>query len=461
MKKITLVLIAAFFVLGWLFLKPAREVIQNQNDRVDTDVYTDKNTGDISNEKVEYKLPEAARPDAPIENPAEEEKQTLFLDDNLDVTNDIDNENEKDTVIIDPLSVEEINGIIGAAVGWLKQSQELNGHFRYEYSPVSDSYSKEDHIVRQTGSLYVLGEVLKKDKYNKYGLKSVVENSVSYFEENSETGEFNGHKFRCILRAENTCTLGGVSLALVGILDLIEMYPELEIQYENLITDYLNFILAMKKPNEGFRMDYYMIGEQFKRESDFSNGEAFLALVRYYKHKPTKEVKTVVDDSFDYFNAEYGNERNYNFYLWGMAAIKDLYKIEPAKNYYDFVKTYTDWRISGYKNQRETSDNKCAYFEGVISAYSLLEPNITEEEKKYYLEEINFWLTKSKELQVDNNGFINLKFGEKIKVLKPEKAAGGFLTGLEPDKLFQRIDFTQHCLSSYLQKQTDIDKLEI
>ena len=388
----------------------------------------------------------------------EENNNQIINEINNQSAGEIENKNEINNITLEPLTSEEINEIIEVGVNWLKQSQEPNGHFRYEYSPLADSYSKQDLMVRQTGALYVLGEILKKDKENKYELKDTIIKAIDYFEENSKSGEMNDYEFRCVLRNTHMCSLGGTSLTLIGILDLVEVYPELKNEYNGLITDYLNHLLAMKKPKQGFRGFYYLNGSPSETESHFSNGEAFLALVKYYKYNPTDEVKIVIDDSFDYFETKYGEVHDYNFYLWGMGAIKDLSSVEPTDKYHNFVKAYTDWRISAYKNRRATLGNKCAYIEGVISAYSVIEPNLTEEEKEYYLEEINFWLTKSRGLQANSSGFLNLKYGNKtydLKVLKPEKAQGGFLTAL--NNPYQRIDFTQHCISSYLQKLTDID----
>ena len=356
------------------------------------------------------------------------------------------------------LSSKELSEIIGDAVNWLKQAQEENGHFRYEYSVLSDTYSEDDNMVRQTGALYILGEVLIRDKGENYALKENIEKAISFFEENSEFGEMNEYKFRCVLRSSKICSLGGTGLALVGILDLVNVYPELGVKCDKLAADYLNFILAMKKPSEGFRDRYYLEDEQSEEESDFSNGEALLALARYYEYRPAEEVKRVIDESFDYFSEKYGQNPDFNFYLWGMAAVKKMNEIEPRSGYVDFVKNYTDWRIDGYKNRRDSILNYCAYFEGVVSAYSVLEPNIGNREKEYYLEEINYWLSRSCALQVDGSGFVDLVFGgneARMKVLDTEKARGGFLTAL--NNPLQRIDYTQHCLSAYLQKLEDID----
>ena len=94
-----------------------------------------------------------------------------------------------------------------------------------------------------------------------------------------------------------------------------------------------------------------------------------------------------------------------------------------------------------------------------MSAYSVMEENLTKEEKEYYLEEIDFWLDHSANLQVDSTDTLHLKYNESItkkaRVLEKELSVGGFLTDINEPA--QRIDFTQHCLSAFLQKMVDID----
>ncbi|OGZ41599.1 MAG: hypothetical protein A3C80_00135 [Candidatus Ryanbacteria bacterium RIFCSPHIGHO2_02_FULL_45_43] len=374
------------------------------------------------------------------------------------------NENSGKEIVIPPVSEPlnhlKIREIIAKSVQWFKEAQEQSGHFRYEYAPFMNIYGSDDNIVRQSGALYILGEVFIRDHNNRYTLKDTLENAISYFTERTAEGELDGTTFLCITDGgNNRCTLGTSGLALVGILDLIKKHPELESQYRPLIGGYASYILAMKKPNEGFRGYYYFAGDQTASESPFSNGEAFLALVRYYENYPSDEVKTVIDDAFDYFNTQYRQQWDGNFYLWGMMAIKDLYRENLKQQYVDFVKEYTDWRISGHKSKRLSDHNRCAYIEGVISAYSVLEPVINDDEKQYYIEEINFWLSQSSNLQVKEHDTLDIHAGGERTVLKiknPERAVGGFLTGL--GNPLQRIDFTQHCLSSYLQKLVDIDK---
>ncbi len=349
---------------------------------------------------------------------------------------------------------------ITASVNWLKNAQEENGHFKYEYMPFMDRYSADDNIVRQAGAMYILGEVLIRDGNNKFDLKNNIEKAMEYFEKNTYQGNFNNYEFRCVLEIPDQCGTGATSLVLLGLIDLTEKYPDLKNKYQDIMTGYLNFILAMKKETKGFRKGYYLNKEQSDIESDFYNGEALLALSRYYKQTNDSTVKNTIDDAFEYFYDFYKKEWNNNFYLWGMAAIKELYSLDPQEKYFKFVKEYTNWRIADYKSKRDKINNKCAYLEGVVSAYSILEQNITEEEKTFYMEEINFWLNQSKGLQIKKGDKLkiqlNKKTSKKLKLIKPEKAIGGFLT--KTTEPVQRIDYTQHCLSSFLQKYTDIDK---
>lgn len=361
---------------------------------------------------------------------------------------------------ISPLTTDELRKTVSSGLNWMHYAQEESGHFRYEYAPFWDRYIEDDNIVRQTGALYVIGEIAIRDSEKRFDLKSPMEKAAGYFELNSKQGKFDSFNFRCILKLENKCTLGGTSLALIGLLDLVKAYPNTLNTYANLIEDYKNYIVAMKVADGGFRDSFYFDREQSNSESAFSNGEAFLALVRYYQYNSEAEIKKIVEDSFEYFEKIYRKKWDPNFYLWGMAALKDFYEIFPSEKYYSFVSDYTKWRIDGQKNTRGTPHNKCAYIEGVVSAYSVLEKKASEDEKAEYLEEIDFWLSKSRDLQLKKSDIVKISFNQgKIRVVKiknASRAIGGFLTDYsEP---FQRIDFTQHCVSSYLQKLVDVDR---
>lgn len=347
---------------------------------------------------------------------------------------------------------------IAHAIAWFREAQEDSGHFRYEYMPFTDRVVDDDHIVRQAGALYALGEVLVRDTEDIYNLAPLMELSADFFVGESVTGEYEGISFTCLLQGNDKCTLGGTSLALIGMLDLVSAHPELLPRYDATIKGYRNYITAMKMEDAGFINFYYRSHAQTRTESAFSNGEALLALVRYYQFAPSDSLKQFIDVTYkDLAKKPF----DMSYYLWGMAAVKDLYALEPRDEYVDHVRDYTNWRIAPYVEKRGSIRNRCAYIEGVVSAYSVLEKDATLTERERLREEIDFWLAHSAKLQVAEGDTLSVAFGDEpasTLVLKDlSKAVGGFLTGANEPA--QRIDFTQHCLNSFVQKKIDIDRM--
>lgn len=365
------------------------------------------------------------------------------------------------TLAGDSPSVPELQSIIKRGIKWLVNTQEESGHFKYEHVPYEDRYIDDDNIVRQAGALYQLGEIARKDIDKVFDLKETLQRAIGYFESLSKEGEFNEEKFRCIANSElsTQCKLGATSLALVGVLSFVEVYPELEEQHEALITDYVQYIVTMKKDVAGFRNYYYISrSEQREVESSFSNGEALLALVRYYQYNQTDEVKEIIDEIFDYFQSE-DSPFDVPLYLWAMSALKDMNILWPNDKYVTYAKEYTDWRINGAAVHKGTKNNWCAYLEGVVSAYSILEPEYSLIELQKHRDDMDFWLRKNTYFQISENDVVRLVRDEDglrfMRIDNMEQAVGGFLTA--EDTLTQRIDYTQHCLNSYLQKLVDID----
>ncbi len=355
-----------------------------------------------------------------------------------------------------PMAPEEMRGIIREGVEWLKQAQEESGHFRYEYRPLGGTYSDDDLMARQAGAAFVLGKTLRYGN-DPFAVHDTLVRAFEYFQSQSRNGEYNGYEFRCVLRKEGVCSLGATSLVLTSMLDYMETFPERAPRYRFISEKYRNFILAMKKADEGFR-GFYHFGRdrQPVNESHFSNGEAYLALVHYNnRHPDSDEAERALEESFDYFAERYRTDWNWNFYLWGMAAIQQLPEEKRTEEHYRFVRDFTDWRIAGFQNNRGSWYNSCAYIEGVISAYDILKERLTEAEERRYTNEIRYWLNRSAGLQVTEEG-VPLWAGDtinRIVPVDPERAIGGFVTALDTPKL--RIDFTQHCVSSYMQWLTE------
>jgi len=359
-----------------------------------------------------------------------------------------------------PLSENELRTTIHDGVSWLVNSQEENGHFAYEYLPYQDHYRPDDNIVRQAGALFALGEYARKNTALNTDVNEAIENSIAWFETLSPEDTEDGKTFRCIIDGEGSvqCKLGATSLALAGILGYVERYPDKAPEYKDLIESYTAFILAMKKASTGFKNLHYVNSDtESDKESSFSNGEALMTLVKYYQYNPSKSLKDLIDESFTYMKNSV--EFDSALYLWIMAALKDMQTLWPSDAYISYTRDYTDWRLQSVALHKKTDHNYCAYIEGIVSAYSILESSSTKEELTELRDEIDFWLAKTDRLQLEADDVYRVRNIDGALSMEiqpnPEQAHGGFLTGY--DELAQRIDFTQHCVSAYMQTLVDID----
>ena len=355
-----------------------------------------------------------------------------------------------------PLDDNAMREMIHGGVTWLLHAEEKNGHFRYEYVPYEDRYLANDNIVRQAGAFYVLGEVGRRDTKNVYQLEKPLRTSLGYFEKQSVKGKFEKQTFRCVVgEEESSCQIGTTALVLVGLLDFIERYPSYVRTYLPLVHDYVSYLETMKKTNAGFR-NYYAIrsNKQSEEESFFGNGEAFLALARYHLYSQNSTTKKMIIDTFTYVSKQRPFDEN--LYLWVMAALKDLEKKEPNTAYVSYVEDYTKWRLADRARYMSTH-NSCPYMEGIASAYSVLQDGNDMALRMKLRTTLETMLLTSSGLQIKKENLYRYIEGRGIEKLgNPQKAEGGFLTGLTAKELTQRIDFTQHCVSSYVQTLIDI-----
>lgn len=354
------------------------------------------------------------------------------------------------------LTPAQLRNAIKAGADWAVASQEETGHFKYEYIPASDTYRADDNMVRQAGTLFMLSEVYKAQADKDPKIAVAIEKSISYFETVTRKG--NG-TFSCIVKSEhsNVCTLGSTSLALVGILNYVDVLPQKKAVYKEQIEAYKNYLLQAKFKDAGFSASYTPARGFEKKESSFFNGEAMLALVKYYRYRSDDEIQQILFDSFAYLAAAptYDN----NLYLWIMAALKDMQTLWPNPAFAAYARRFTIHRMAGTKTLHLNQHNYCPAVEGMTSAYSILKEQADGSYVSDLKTEINYWLARTEYLQVSGtnpyhlaviNGVPQLLRFPNLKV-----AEGGFLTG--GDEVTERIDFTQHCLSAYLQALTAIE----
>lgn len=360
--------------------------------------------------------------------------------------------------MVKPLSDDEMRAVIDEGIAWLLAAQEQSGHFAYEYEPYEGSYLSGDNIVRQAGALFVLGEVHRRESNPSDALAEGIERAVTFFKAQTINVDEDGEHFACIATSPraSSCKLGATALALAGILGYVKDDARAAKKYESIINDYTAFILASQKPEGGFR-DVYRSEDGFTNtESPYSNGEAILALARAYQHEPNGEVKKAIDRAFSYLAT---TEHTNPLYLWIMAALKDMQVLWPNDAYITYARDFTNWRLAtGQYNRSER--NYCAFAEGITSAYSVLEHAPLPGELVRLRSVIDPWNAYHRTLQIGADEQYRVLVGADgtpsiERIIESEKARGGFLTAHNMPT--QRIDFTQHCVSAYVQTLVDID----
>ncbi len=352
------------------------------------------------------------------------------------------------------LTDDAMRTIIKDGVSWLAAAQEESGHFKYEYLPYEGRYRNDDNIVRQAGAFFELGEIARMEGGEAYDLEAELTRSAEYFEGISIRGEYEGTTFRCVKDPdERACKLGATALASIGLLDLVEAYPEHTDAYDALLEDYRAYMLAMKKDDAGFRYYYTpKLKTQREDESSFSNGEAFFALVRFEMYQADTKTREVIDDTFTYLESAGFDSA---LYLWAMAALKDLNRMDPDPRYVAYADRYTTWRLADNARYRNSVQNRCPYIEGLASAHALLSERTSV--RPMFLEGvIDAMLERTALLQIKPIHRYRYINGAIVALKDQALAKGGFLTGSDAAGLTQRIDFTQHCLSAYAQTLVDI-----
>lgn len=358
-----------------------------------------------------------------------------------------------------PLTEQEARVVIESGVQWIQNTQEEDGRFKYEFAPYDDVYMYGDNIVRQAGTLYALGEVLQHDPEGKYELRDTMKASMDRFVSFTKEDTFLGVEFQCFTETlkSDRCRLGAVSLALVAFISYVDAFPEEADEYADIIDEYAMYIANSKSLKTGFR-ESHKLGKnaQPSAQSPYSDGEALLALVRYYQYKPSSMIRNVIDETFTYLTTL---EPDGALYLWAMAAVKDMHALWPSDAYVDYVQDFTSWRMKKVGLYKNTQRNYCSYVEGVASAYSVLETDGDVYELSVIKEDIDFWNKRNSFLQITEDDMYRYMLeGETLTLAEIDSmdiALGGFLTA--DNELTQRIDFTQHCVNAYLQTLVDIE----
>ena len=163
------------------------------------------------------------------------------------------------------------------------------------------------------------------------------------------------------------------------------------------------------------------------------------------------EVQRVLEVVDPYLIERYAGEPDIGFNHWGMMAAAERHKVTGAKRFRDFVRNQAEAFLDRLRPAVKPHVNACYSVEGLIAAANMLgeEQGRNREFGERLRRRIDAEIEKSLTFQI-LPGQNKLDFGQGRYLISEElkSYAGAFTDGLYRPRA--RIDFTQHCLSAFL-----------
>ena len=328
---------------------------------------------------------------------------------------------------------------------WLVKNQTERGDFNYELDVQSGKLSNNYNIVRQAGGLYSLCHAYRYTRNSEYRLS--IEKGISFFETLFEDVENTVPTTRINYSDERKSNT--VALFLLALVEYMETDSDIKAKYLDMSKGLANYLLYTQLESGGL-----LVTLEPKTESDYNNGEAFLALIRMYKVTGDEKYLHGAQRAADYIILKYSNDEfNSAIYSWAMQGFAVLYSVEADTRYWEFMRSFTDayfnssgLYVSKYFDKEYAnppSAGIAVFLEGLARVAWIAKETDTE----YYpfvMEYIEESLTYLMSLQIDGP--------KSLRTSEFELVSGGICNDELCTK--QRVDTIQHNLSAiylYLQ----------
>ena len=236
---------------------------------------------------------------------------------------------------------------------------------------------------------------------------------------------------------------GTVALALLT--ELTYAHASGDDSFAGLRTAWLEGLLDLRIPGGGFRRNPLAIDD-----SDYDNGEAWLALAVYGEmHRDDLRSTSALSNLDDALMRRYSDHPSVNFFSWGAMAAAQRYRTTRDPKFRDYLRRQGNHFIGRFQRQLSADANNCAALEGIGAILAVLDQ--TGEQDTDLARAMHSLLsneiTKLGKLQIQP-AQRGLALGGDAYLSAPRMAeyAGGFLAGVyEP---LTRVDAAGHCLSA-------------
>lgn len=217
--------------------------------------------------------------------------------------------------------------------------------------------------------------------------------------------------------------------------------------YADLRAGWLTSLLTLRIPGRGFRDTPASIDE-----SDFSNGEVWLALALYAdRFRDDTRVTEVLRDVDTTFMERYTRAPTIAFHHWGAMAAAQRWRTTRDARFLDYLERQGDILMDGYVPRMRAGANNCTEIEGSAALVGTLEQagrggGATAQRVRRWLEDEEAVVPS---LQIQP-GQASLSLGGDAALRAPRLAqfAGAFLMGrYDPST---RVDADMHCVFALL-----------
>lgn len=211
-------------------------------------------------------------------------------------------------------------------------------------------------------------------------------------------------------------------------------------------------LLALRIPGGGFRESPTSIDE-----SDYFNGEAWLALAVYAeKHRDDERVRRALAEIEAVLMQRYSERPSNEFYLWGAMAAAQRWKTTSDPRFVAYLTRQSEVFADRFARQLDANANNCGAMEGlaatlqVFAGSGTLPGDLPERIRTLLSREAD----KVPHLQIQP-GQTRMMLGGGATLTAPElpRFGGAFLAGLFTP--MTRVDAAQHCLSALMMIDAD------
>jgi hypothetical protein len=362
------------------------------------------------------------------------------------------------------------------AVAHTISTQLSNGLFEYDFDFLAGKPTGKDNIVRQAGTLFVLGEYLVDTgdpdvvPVMRKGLDAMAERSLPIGKGTPQRvvewlGGFSIKSWRLeraydrmgilydptgdglvIADAETyeTAYAGATALALIA--ELSYFRATRDDRYGELRGNWARGLLSLHVPGRGIRRHPATL-----TQGPYVNGQAWLALAYYHQTFPDDTtVDHALQDLEDYVIERYTSAPDRLFYHWGAIASAARLPTGDSERLAEFAAQQTEFILDKRPPETPLENSTCSLIEGLASAAAVLGSRLGREDLAARIRErVAVELSLNRALQIrPQQERVELGAGALLTAPTLAQYDGAFLAGRY--HVYTRTDLTQHCISALL-----------